>query len=150
MQTNLRVSKIFYFETAHALWGYDGKCANIHGHSYALTVTVSGTVINDPTHVKNGMIVDFTDLKAIVNSQVVDLFDHCLLLNGNTPHAKYTEVENGYSKIMLCNYQPTCENMLIDMVGKIRNNLPAGIYLKYARLQETKSSYAEWLAEENN
>jgi len=146
----LRVSKIFDFETAHALWGYDGKCKNIHGHSYYLTVTVSGPVLNEAKAVKDGMIIDFTDLKKIVKEHVVDVFDHALLLNGSTPHAKYAEVENGYSKIILCDYQPTCENMLIDMVKRICEHLPEGIVLKYAKLQETQNSYTEWLAEEND
>ncbi len=146
---NLRVTKIFDFETAHALWGYDGKCKNIHGHSYKLTVTISGPVINDVNHVKNGMIIDFSDLKKIVKTNVVEPFDHCLLLNGNTPHKDYAKVENGFSKIMLCHYQPTAENMLIDMVKRIQPNLPKYISLKYARLQETDNSFVEWLAEEN-
>lgn len=146
---NLRVSKIFDFETAHALWNYDGKCKNIHGHSYKLTVTIAGPIINDPNHVKNGMIIDFGDLKKIVNAQVVDEFDHCLLLNGNTPHRAYTEVENGFSKIMLCDYQPTAENMLIDIVNRIKTQLPTEITLKYAKLQETENSFVEWLQSEN-
>lgn len=146
---NLRVTKIFDFETAHALWGYDGKCKNIHGHSYKLTVSIAGPVINDNHHVKNGMIIDFSDLKAIVKTNVVEPFDHCLLLNANSPHKEYAEVENGFSKIMLCNYQPTAENMLIDMVKRIQPNLPAHIQLKYARLQETDNSFVEWFTEEN-
>ncbi len=146
---NLRVTKIFDFETAHALWGYDGKCKNIHGHSYKLTVSISGPVINDENHVKNGMIIDFGDLKKVVKSTVVEPFDHCLLLNGNTPHKSYADVENGFSKIMLCDYQPTAENMLIDMVKRIRPELPAHITLKYARLQETDNSFVEWFVEEN-
>ncbi|MGB1104472.1 MAG: 6-pyruvoyl trahydropterin synthase family protein [Crocinitomicaceae bacterium] len=146
---NLRVTKIFDFETAHALWGYDGKCRNIHGHSYKLTVSITGDIIDDIDAVKNGMIIDFGDLKKIVKSTVVEEFDHALLVNGKTPHAKYAEVENGFSKILLCDYQPTCENMLIDMVGRILKALPADITLKYARLQETDNSFAEWFLSDN-
>jgi 6-pyruvoyltetrahydropterin/6-carboxytetrahydropterin synthase len=146
---NLRVTKIFDFETAHALWGYDGKCKNIHGHSYKLTVSINGPVIDDDNAVKNGMIIDFSDLKKIVNKVVVQDFDHCLLVNGRTPHAKYTEVENGFSKIMLCDYQPTCENMLIDMVKRLIQVMPEPITLKYAKLQETDNSFAEWFSEDN-
>ena len=146
---NLRVTKIFDFETAHALWGYDGKCKNIHGHSYKLTVSISGDVINDNNHVKNGMIIDFSDLKQIVNTNIIDHFDHCLIVNGQTPHKEYAKVENGFSKIMLCDYQPTAENMLIDMVGRIKNNLPKHIDLKYAKLQETDNSFVEWFKSEN-
>lgn len=146
---NLRVTKIFDFETAHALWGYDGKCANIHGHSYKLTVSITGPIIDDNSAVKNGMIIDFSDLKKIINTAVVDRFDHVLLVNGNTPHAKYAEVESGFSKIILCEYQPTCENMLVDMVGRILSDLPKGIELKYCKLQETDNSFAEWFQVDN-
>lgn len=146
---NLRVSKIFDFETAHALWGYDGKCKNIHGHSYYLTVTVAGKIINDLDHPKNGMIIDFGDLKKIVKQHVVDEYDHVLLVNGNTPHKEYAEVENGFSRIRLCDFQPSCENMLVDIVNRIINQLPANIELKYAKLQETANSFAEWFEEEN-
>ena len=146
---NLRVTKIFDFETAHALWGYDGKCKDIHGHSYKLSVTIAGDRIDDPNHVKYGMIIDFGDLKTIVKQHVVDVFDHCLLVNGNTPHKKYAEVENGFAKIMLCDFQPTCENMLADMVKRIQPNLPANVTLKYVKLQETATSYSEWFAEDN-
>ncbi len=146
---NLRVTKIFDFETAHALWGYDGKCANIHGHSYKLTVSISGALIEDNDAVKNGMIIDFSDLKKIVKSNVIDHFDHALLVNGNTPHAKYAEVESGFSKINLCNYQPTCENMLVEMVITLQKALPNHIQLKYAKLQETATSFAEWYESDN-
>ncbi len=146
---NLRVTKVFNFETAHALWNYDGKCKNIHGHSYKLTVSISGNVIDDKNNVKNGMIIDFRDLKKIVKKQVVDVYDHCLLLNGQTPHANYAKVENGFSKIMLCNYQPTAENMLIDMVKRILPNLPHHIKLRYAKLQETDTSFVEWFDVDN-
>lgn len=146
---NLRVTKIFDFETAHALWGYDGKCKDIHGHSYKLSVSISGDRVSDPNNTKFGMIIDFGDLKAIVKKHVVDVFDHCLLVNGNTPHKKYAEVENGFSKIMLCDYQPTCENMLADMVERIKNNLPKHVTLKYVKLQETATSCSEWFLEDN-
>lgn len=146
---NLRVSKIFEFETAHALWGYDGKCANIHGHSYVLTVSISGNIINDENHVKNGMIIDFSDLKAIVKKEIVEVYDHALLVRKGTPHEDYAKVDTAFKKVWLTDFQPTCENMLIDMVKRIQNNLPEHITLKHAKLQETRSSFAEWFVEDN-
>ena len=145
----IRVSKIFDFETAHALWGYDGKCANIHGHSYVLTVSITGDIIDDPDHVKYGMIIDFSDLKTIVKKEIVDVYDHALLVRKGTPHEGYADVETAFKKVWLTEFQPTCENMLIDMVKKLKAALPQHIELKYVKLQETKSSYAEWFNEEN-
>lgn len=52
MNNNIRISKEFKFETGHALFGYDGLCKNVHGHSYKLTVSLIGTPISDPNNVK--------------------------------------------------------------------------------------------------
>ncbi len=63
--THIRITKQFSFETGHALYGYDGKCKNVHGHSYRLDVTVIGSPITDSSNVKYGMVIDFSDLKII-------------------------------------------------------------------------------------
>ena len=87
----IRITKIFTFETAHVLYNYDGKCKNMHGHSYKLFVTVKGTPINDINDVKNGMVVDFGDIKKIVKEEIVDVWEHAVLLNALTPHKELGE-----------------------------------------------------------
>ncbi|MDD3772780.1 MAG: 6-carboxytetrahydropterin synthase [Weeksellaceae bacterium] len=146
----IRVTKSFNFETAHALYGYDGKCKNIHGHSYKLFVTVKGSPNQEKNHPKFGMVIDFGDIKKIVKSQVEDYFDHSILLNANSPHKILGEklIEEGH-KVIFTDYQPSCENMLIDMVERIRLYLPETVSLHSLRLHETETSYAEWLAEDN-
>ena len=84
--SNIRITKMFNFETGHALYGYDGKCRNVHGHSYKLAVTVIGKPIDEPGQVKLGMVIDFGDLKKIVKEEVVDPFDHATVFNKNTAH----------------------------------------------------------------
>lgn len=146
----IRITKIFTFETAHVLYNYDGKCKNMHGHSYKLFVSVKGNPINDLDNVKNGMVMDFGDLKTIVNSQIVDVWDHAVMLNGNSPHKTLGEtLEKEGHKVIYCGYQPTCENMLYDIADKIRAKLPENIELAYLKLHETENSYGEWFAEEN-
>ena len=61
----IRITKKFTFEAAHALYGYDGKCKNIHGHSYKLFVTIIGNPIKDSNNVKFGMIIDFSYEKSL-------------------------------------------------------------------------------------
>ena len=61
----IRITKDFRFETGHALYGYDGKCKNIHGHNFKLSVTVTGGPITDKSHPKYGMVIDFSYLKKI-------------------------------------------------------------------------------------
>ena len=79
MAHKIRITKQFHFETGHALYGYDGLCKNVHGHSYKLAVTVIGSPIQDPTHTKNGMVIDFSDLKKIVKEVIVSPFDLSLI-----------------------------------------------------------------------
>ena len=147
----IRITKIFTFETAHVLYNYDGKCKNMHGHSYKLFVTVKGTPINDINNVKNGMVVDFGDIKKIVKEEIVDVWDHAVLLNALTPHKELGEdlAQKGH-KVIECNYQPTCENMLYEIAEKIINKLPSHVQLAYLKLHETENSYGEWFAEENS
>ena len=146
----IRITKIFTFETAHVLYNYDGKCKNMHGHSYKLFVTIKGKPIDDLDHPKNGMVDDFGDIKKIVKEEVVELWDHSVLINANSPHKELGEdLENRGHKVIYCNFQPTCENMLYEIVSKIKNRLPSEVQLAYLKLHETENSYGEWFAEEN-
>ena len=143
----IRITKHFDFESAHALYGYDGKCKNIHGHSYHLYVTVIGTPIEDADHSKNGMVMDFGDLKKIVKKEIVDVFDHAVVLNKNSPHIELANSIEAHShKIVLVSYQPTSEKMLFDFAEKIKARLPQNVSLHSLKLNETANSYAEWHA----
>lgn len=147
---NIRITKLFSFETGHALYGYDGKCKNVHGHSYKLSVTVFGQPISDNTNVKFGMVIDFTDLKKIVKEEIVNVFDHATVFNKNTPHVELAkELKDRGHNVLLVDYQPTSEMMVIDFAKKIKKRLPENIQLHSLKLQETESSYAEWYASEN-
>ena len=148
--SKIRITKQFTFETGHALYGYDGKCRNVHGHSYKLSVTVIGTPIADSSNVKFGMVIDFSDLKKIVKEEVVDVFDHATVFNRNTPHIELAaELKDRGHHVILVDYQPTSENMVIDFAGKIQKRLPADISLYSLKLQETETSFAEWYRHEN-
>lgn len=147
----IRITKIFTFETAHVLYNYDGKCKNLHGHSYKLFVTVKGTPINDLDHPKNGMVVDFGDIKKIVKSEILNVWDHAVMINGISPHRQLGEdLEAQGHKVIYCDYQPTCENMLYDIADKIKKHLPETVSLAYLKLHETENSYGEWFAEDNS
>ncbi len=146
----IRITKKFTFEAAHALYGYDGKCKNIHGHSYKLFVTIIGNPIKDSNNVKFGMIIDFSDLKKIVKSEIVEEFDHSVIFNKNSPHKELAEdlIKNGH-KVILANYQPTIEEMIIDFADRISSKLPPEIKLHSLKLEETETSYSEWFAADN-
>jgi 6-pyruvoyltetrahydropterin/6-carboxytetrahydropterin synthase len=145
----IRVTKFYDFEMAHALWNYDGLCKNIHGHTYKLYVTVIGVPINDENNIKNGMVIDFGDLKKIVKEKIVDVFDHSLVIHKNAPHEKLLELNQMYERHHVFAFQPTCENLVVHFVNIIQPLLPEGIKLKNVKLYETASSSAEWDADDN-
>lgn len=148
--SNIRITKQFNFETGHALYGYDGKCRNVHGHSYKLSVTVIGNPITDTSHVKLGMVIDFSDLKKIVKEEIVNQFDHATVFNKNTPHIELAnELTQRGHNVILADYQPTSENMVLDFAVKIKARLPENIKLHSLKLQETDTSFAEWYASDN-
>ncbi|MEO8234022.1 MAG: 6-carboxytetrahydropterin synthase [Flavobacterium sp.] len=148
--SKIRITKQFSFETGHALYGYDGKCKNVHGHSYKLSVTVIGIPISDRNNVKFGMVIDFSDLKKIVKEDIVDVFDHATVFNETTPHVELAkELKSRGHEVILVDYQPTSENMVIDFAEKIKRRLPESIKLYSLRLQETETSFAEWFSDDN-
>jgi 6-pyruvoyltetrahydropterin/6-carboxytetrahydropterin synthase len=143
----IRITKEFRFEAAHALKDYDGPCRNIHGHSYELSVTLSGTPVDDPASAKKGMIMDFSDIKKLIRKNILDRFDHALILPSDLNRDGFTG--EPFANIMVVDYQPTSENMLLDFAGRIKDLLPRGVRLYSLKLRETASSYAEWYADEN-
>ena len=143
---NIRVTKEFTFETAHALLGYDGSCKYIHGHSYGLSVTVIGKPKEDENDPKLGMVIDFGDLKRIVKATVVDIFDHALVLNSKTPKDSFNQKQELFDKVIFVDYQPTSEILVADFADRISKSLPEEIKLLNLRLRETATSYADWFA----
>lgn len=145
----IRVTKEFHFEMAHALWEYDGLCKNIHGHSYKLYVTIIGEPINDKKNPKNGMVLDFGDLKSIVNSKIVDIFDHAIVFSSLAPTKDFLNVKQMFERIEIMDFQPTCELLVADFAERIKPELPTGITLFSLKLYETGTAYAEWFASDN-
>jgi 6-pyruvoyltetrahydropterin/6-carboxytetrahydropterin synthase len=134
---------------AHALLGYDGLCKNIHGHSYTLIVTVKGKPIKDENSPKNGMLIDFGDLKKLIKENIINEYDHALVLNEKSPATLIEELKKHFDKVVLTPYQPTTENMLEDLATRISKLLPAHLSLVRLLLRETETSFAEWYAGDN-
>ncbi|PKP01698.1 MAG: 6-carboxytetrahydropterin synthase QueD [Bacteroidetes bacterium HGW-Bacteroidetes-6] len=147
---NIRLTKEFTFEMAHALAGYDGACRHIHGHSFQLKVTVVGKPKNDLQSPKDGMLIDFGDLKRLVKENIIDQFDHALVINKRSKNdfAKMSNTEV-LGKIVYVSFQPTSENLLGYFVSILQPLIPEGVFLHSLLLRETGTSYAEWYADDN-
>jgi 6-pyruvoyltetrahydropterin/6-carboxytetrahydropterin synthase len=150
MSQIIRVTKEFPFEMAHVLWNYDGPCKNVHGHSYRLFVTLTGTPGTDPDNPKNGMVIDFSDLKRIIRNQIISVFDHSVVISNRINKGKADLFKEMFGNTVLVNYQPTCENLVADFAVRISQYIPDGVKLHSLKLYETATSFAEWYASDND
>lgn len=140
----LHITKRFTFEMAHALRGYDGPCRHIHGHSYALEVSVGGA-LGAVGAADEGMVMDFGALKTIVQQAVLERYDHALVLHTDE-RAAIPMDHPLFARTIFVAWQPTCENLLKDVVERIRHQLATDLRLAHARLHETATNWAEWSA----
>lgn len=123
------VTKRTGFEAAHNLPNYDGKCANIHGHSYKLEATFSGVIdvdLKEGEPSTEAMVCDFSELSKILK-QVVGQYDHSML--------------NGFFTY------PTAEVMVVRIFEEIQSKCPSDVKVVSVRLWETETSYAEYKGE---
>lgn len=142
MNTSIALHRRFYFEAAHFLPDYKGDCKNIHGHSYVLEIGVSGKIQREGP--ERGMIIDLKRLKSIVQSSVLDVVDHALIVEKG-------EFSEGVSipqemKTLVLNDTPTVENILKWIITRLSEDLPEFIRLEYCKLHETRDSWVEWRA----
>ncbi len=140
----IRITKCFTFDMAHALKGYDGLCRNIHGHTYFLRVTLIGKIKHEEDHPKNGFVMDFGILKDIIKREVIDVYDHSLILRNHLSETEISVLKGISERIHYVDFQPTCENLLIHIKNKMIAYLPEYVALHSLRLDETPTSYAEW------
>jgi len=112
------ITKEFSFDAAHKLIDYHGKCENLHGHTYKLHVTVEGEIK------KNGLVVDFLDLKKHVSEKVLDKLDHAYL--------------NDFFK------NPSAENIAVWIWGRLKDMKKFGVKLYEVKLWENPTSFVTY------
>lgn len=138
----LKVAKEFSFDMAHLLDGHDGKCKNLHGHTYKLQVIVSGETENNGA--KKGMVIDFADLKRAVNELIISPMDHAFIYDQSsereTKIAQLLQQLN--SKTFALPMRSTAENLAQFIFQRLKENV--GFHLHSVRLWETPTSFAEY------
>jgi 6-pyruvoyltetrahydropterin/6-carboxytetrahydropterin synthase len=140
----ISLTKIFRFESAHAILGYPGSCAQIHGHSYELQVCVQSRQPAEGYIGGLGIIIDFKDLKMLVHENVVRKLDHKLILSKAYLAASANKFSD--NELVVFEAEPTAENLLIFIRNTLSSVLPTQVRLHSLKLWETRDSFAEWLA----
>lgn len=128
------------FDSAHFLSGYNGKCANIHGHRWRVIIEVMSETVDSEGQTR-GMIVDFGTLKENVKKEV-DYFDHSLIIEENTLKPKTVEAlnEEGF-KIINVSFRPTAENFAKFFYDRFKT---MGYNVRRATVYETPNNCAEY------
>ena len=142
----MTVTKRYKFEAAHRLMNHPGHCKNLHGHSYKIVVTVGNSDdLND-----QGMVIDFSELSKVVKEEVIDKFDHAVILNSADPLAEalvaFTESEPQNDMcIVLLDEDPTAEYMAMAFAAMIDGKLKdLGVRVLRMEVWETETAFAAW------
>ena len=140
----MKISKIFTFDASHMLDGHDGKCQNLHGHTYQLEVTVASILISEGA--KAGMVMDFANLKTWVKQTILEPFDHAFLYHGNNERESQIAalLEGWQMKTLRLNQRTTAEYLAIEMYHRLQ---AVGVPVCRIKLWETPTSYAEYEGE---
>lgn len=133
----IKIAKDFHWEMAHRLPYHQGGCQNLHGHSYQLNVEIAGTVL------PNGMLMDYSDLKAIVKP-LVDELDHAFLCSEDDELMK-NFLKGKSFKVVYIPYYSTAENIAGYFLDKIATQLKPHKHLRSLKIRvaETVNTYAE-------
>ena len=132
----MKIAKEFTWEMGHRLPFHTGKCKNLHGHSYKCMVELNG----DPD--KNGMVMDYYDLKKVVEPILDDLDHSFMVYEKDIEMIEILEKLN--SRKVVVEFETTAENICIYLLNKIKSSkLPKNIHSLKVRVLETENSYAE-------
>lgn len=129
-----KISKDFEFSMGHTLHKYEGACHRLHGHNYKLTVTIGSASLD-----KNGFVMDFSDLKAIVNGILDAELDHHFWVFRDDPR-RTALVDLGARAVA---FEPTAENIIQYLANEIFKSI-GNFSLEKLELWETSTSKAEW------
>ncbi len=145
----MQITTRLEFDAGHRIPDHKSQCRNLHGHRYALEITLSGDIINQEKMSENGMVMDFSDVKKIARDSVVDVWDHAFLVYKND--AEVLNFLNGLPnhKTVIFPSVPTAENMAAEAFRILKNQYKDTygnhLSLERVRLFETPNSWADAL-----
>lgn len=138
------------FDAGHRIPNHKSQCRNLHGHRYALEITLSGDIITAENISENGMVMDFSDVKSIARSAVVDVWDHAFLVYQEDSEILDFLNSLPNHKTVVFPTVPTAENMASEafriLKSKYQDTYGNHLKLEKVRLYETPNSWADALA----
>ncbi len=143
----MRITRRLEFDAGHRIPDHASQCRHLHGHRYAIEITLSGEVIETPGQAITGMVMDFGEVKAIAREHVVDRWDHAFLVyRGDTAVAEFLAGLPGHKTVVL-DVVPTAENLAREafriLDARYRDTYGNQLQLERVRLYETPNCWAD-------
>ena len=151
MPATIAITRRLEFDAGHRLPNHKSQCRNIHGHRYALELTLSSEVIHEEGAADDGMVMDFSDIKRIANEKLVDLWDHAFLVyRGDKVMVEFLASISGHKTVVL-DVVPTAENLaqaaFTILKDAYHDRFGQTLALMRVRLYETPNCWADAIAE---
>ncbi|MEZ5614316.1 MAG: 6-carboxytetrahydropterin synthase QueD [Rhodocyclaceae bacterium] len=150
----MRITRRLEFDSGHRIPDHQSQCRHLHGHRYAIEITLAGEVIRQEGSPLNGMVMDFSDVKTLARRNLVDAWDHAFLVwRGDADVLSFLESLPGHKTVVL-DVVPTAENLaalafkLLDRV--YRDTFGNHLRLEQVRLYETPNCWADAIREETD
>lgn len=145
----MQITTRLEFDAGHRIPSHKSQCRNLHGHRYALEITLSGNIIEQEGASDNGMVMDFSDVKTIAKRCVVDKWDHAFLVyQGDTAVLEFLRSLPDH-KTVVFGTVPTAENMAAEafriLKAQYHDTYGTQLKLERVRLYETPNSWADAL-----
>ena len=146
----MQITTRLEFDAGHRIPNHKSQCRNLHGHRYALEITLSGDIINASNASEDGMVMDFSDVKKIARECVVDVWDHAFLVfKDDDVVLNFLNTLPGHKTVVFTNV-PTAENMAAEAFKILKNQYKDTygnhLTLDRVRLYETPNSWADAFA----
>jgi 6-pyruvoyltetrahydropterin/6-carboxytetrahydropterin synthase len=143
----MRITRRLEFDSGHRIPDHQSQCRHLHGHRYAIEITLLGDIIRQTGSPLNGMVMDFSDVKALARQNLVDVWDHAFLVwRGDTALLSFLESLPGHKTVVL-DVVPTAENLAavaFDLLDRVyRDTYGNHLRLEQVRLYETPNCWAD-------
>lgn len=143
----MRITRRLEFDAGHRIPNHDSQCRHLHGHRYAIEITLSGSIIDSADASNQGMVMDFSEVKAIARRALVDNWDHAFLAYaGDRAVIEFLSTLPGHKTVVL-SAAPTAENLALEafriLDGEYRDSYHNQLKLERVRIYETPNCWAD-------
>jgi len=146
-QAAISITRRLEFDSGHRIPNHDGQCKHLHGHRYAIEVTLTGEVAHHPGKADDGMVLDFGDIKRLTNQYVVDLWDHAFLVAKEDEGLVAFLATLPNHKTVVMEHVPTVENLARAAFAILQpifsKSFGGRLELSALRLYETPNCWAD-------